>query len=388
MGKKKSNGEGSIYEHKRNGKKVGYRGAYTVHTADGPKRRYVSGKTREEVRKKLTKAMADRDGGLVFNDENATVGEFLDKWLSDCVRGSVQKSTFDRDSYLVRVHIKPALGKMKLRSLSPVHVQGFYRDRLDAGLSASTVNKIHTVLHKALSQAVRWSLIPRNVTEVFKAPRPVLQEMHPLFPEEIGCLLEAARGDRLEALYILAVTTGMRRGELLGLKWSDLDLKNASVSIRRALTRTNNGKRVAIGELKNRKSHRTIRLTDRAVEAIKTHRKRGLVEGPRLVFTTETGSPINPSNLRQRSFTPLLKKAGLPHIRFHDLRHTCATLLLSQNTHPKFVQELLGHATIAITLDTYSHVVPSMGNHTARAMEDALEEDPPEEKVAGGTPER
>ena len=379
---KKANGEGSIYEHKKNGKKVGYRGAYTVYTSEGPKRRYVSGKDREEVRRKLTEAMANRDKGLVFDDENMTTGEYLDRWLSDCVRGSVRESTFDRDSYLVRVHIQPALGRMKLRKLSPIHVQGFYRDRLDSGLSASTVNKIHTVLHKALSQAVRWSVVPRNVTEAVKAPRPAPKEMHPLSPEEARRLLKVARGDRLEALFVLALTTGMRRGELLGLKWSDVNLKNATVSIRRTLTRIDNGKRVALGEPKTRKSGRIICLTARAVDTLKAHRKRqieemmkftGLWEDNGLVFTTETGTPINPSNLRQRSFAPLLKKAGLPQIRFHDLRHTCATLLLSQNTHPKYVQELLGHATIAITLDTYSHGVPGMGAQTVRAMEDALE---------------
>ena len=290
------------------------------------------------------------------------------------MRDSVRESTFDRDSYLVRVHMKPALGRINLSKLSPVHVQGFYRDRLDAGLSASTVNKIHTVLHKALSQAVRWSLISRNPTDAAKAPNPTLQEMRPLSLEETHRLFKAARGDKLEALYVLAVTTGMRRGELLGLKWSDVDLKGGAISIRRTLSRTDNGKRIKLGGPKTKKSRRTVRLTPRAIEALKAHRKRQLEEMMEfadlwkdngLVFTTETGTPINPSNLRQRSFAPLLKKAGLQHIRFHDLRHTCATLLLSQNTHPKFVQELLGHATIAITLDTYSHVIPGMGDHTA-----------------------
>ena len=194
-------------------------------------------------------------------------------------------------------------------------------------------------------------------------------------------MLKAAVGNRLEALYVLAVHTGMRRGELLGLTWSDVDLKNASVSVRRTLTRTDNGKRVVLGEPKTKKSRRTIRLTPQAVETLRSHLERQLQDmeilGDRyqdqgLVFTTNTGTPINPSNLRQRNFAPLLKQAGLPHIRFHDLRHTCATLLLSRGVHPKFVQELLGHATIAITLDTYSHVMPSMGDATAKAMEDVL----------------
>jgi integrase len=260
-------------------------------------------------------------------------------------------------------------------------VQTLYRDRLDSGLSPATVNKIHTVLHKALSQAVRWSLIPHNVTDAAKAPTPTPEEMRPLSPEEARRLLAAARGDRLEALYVLAVTTGMRRGELLGLKWSDVDLENATVSVRRTLMRTDNAKRIALGEPKTKKSRRTIRLTPHAAEVFGEHLQRQLrymeilgdhYSDQGLVLTTERGTPINPSNLRQRSLAPLLRKAELPHIRFHGLRHTCATLLLSKNTHPKFVQELLGHATIAITLDTYSHVMPGMGDQTARAMQDVL----------------
>jgi integrase len=203
--------------------------------------------------------------------------------------------------------------------------------------------------------------------------------MRPLSLEETRRLLRESCGDRLEALYVLAVTTGMRQGELLALRWQDVDLKNAILSVRHTLTRS--GGRVVIGEPKTKKSRRSISLTPRAVEALQAHLERQLREigilGDRyedqgLLFTTGTGSPINPSNLRQRSFAQLLKKAGLLHIRFHDLRHTCATLLLAQGTHPKYVQELLGHATIAITLDTYSHVIPGMGDQTARAMQDAL----------------
>ncbi len=163
---KRGNGEGSIYEHKRDGKKVGYRGSYTVYTAVGAKRRYVSGKTREEVRPKLAKAIAGRDSGLVVDDKNMTVGEYLDTWISDCVRGTVRESTFSRDKYLIANHIRPTLGRVKLKNLNALHLQGLYRDRLDRGisddkgLSGSTVQKIHHVLHKALSQAVKWDLIP------------------------------------------------------------------------------------------------------------------------------------------------------------------------------------------------------------------------------------
>jgi integrase len=171
----------------------------------------------------------------------------------------------------------------------------------------------------------------------------------------------------------------MRQGELLGLKWGDVDLEGATVSIRRTLTRTGDGKGGTLGDPKTKRSRRTIPLTPQAVEALRRHLDRqlgdigmlgDLYEDQGLVFTTECGTLINPSKLRQRSFAPLLIKAGLPHVRFHDLRHTCATLLLSKGVHPKFVQELLGHASVAITLDTYSHMLPSMGDQTARAMQE------------------
>jgi integrase len=203
--------------------------------------------------------------------------------------------------------------------------------------------------------------------------------MRPLSPEEARHLLDAACGDRLEALYVLAVSTGMREGELLGLKWADVDLEAGALRVRRTLTRS--GGKVSLGEPKTKKSRRTVRLTPRAVEALKRHRVRqagerlkagSLHEDQGLVFAGEGGGLVNPSNLRQRSFLPLLKWAGLPGITFHDLRHTCASLLFQKNVHPKFVQELLGHASIVITLDTYSHMLPGMGGEAADAMGEAL----------------
>jgi integrase len=378
---KKGNGEGSIYPHKKNGKKVGYRGAYMVHTPEGPKRRYVSGKSREEVRQKLTDAMANRDKGVVYDDKKLTVGEYLDRWLSDAVRGTVRESTYSRDKYLVTNHVKPSIGQVKLKNLNALHLQGLYRERLGAGLSSSTVQKIHHVLHKGLTQAVRWSLIPRNPADSVKAPTPTPKEMHPLSAQEARKLLEAAQGDKLEALYVLAVHTGMRRGELLGLKWPDIDLDNATVRIRRTLTRPDNGRRLALGEPKTKKSRRTVRLTQRAVEALRSHRKRqaeeklrvgSLYQDQGLVFAGEGGRLINPSNLRQRSFIPLLKRAGLPRITFHDLRHTYASLLFQKNVHPKIVSDTLGHASVAITIDTYSHMLPGMGGEAVDAMGEAL----------------
>ncbi|PLS82609.1 MAG: site-specific integrase [Actinobacteria bacterium] len=372
---RRGNGEGTITRRK-DGR---WEARYYVQTANGVKRKVLYGKTRAEVSDKLVKAQSDRIDGIAYDDENMTLGEYIEAWLKGSVFGSVRQSTYDRDTNLVNNHIKPILGGVKLKKLNAAQVQSFYRNRLDAGLSSSTVHKMHDILRRGLTQAVGWHLVPRNVADTVKPPRPAPKEMQALSNAEARRLLEAAGEDRLEALYILAIHTGMRQGELLALRWQDVDLENAVASVRRTLTRS--GGKVVFGEPKTKKSRRSIRLTSQAVEALRSHLERQLQDmeilGDRyqdqgLVFTTDTGAPINPSNLRQRSLTPLLKRAGLPHMRFHDLRHTCATLLLSRGVHPKFVQELLGHATIAITLDTYSHVMPSMGDATAKAMEDAL----------------
>jgi integrase len=372
---RRGNGEGTITRRK-DGR---WEARYYVQTMNGQKRKVLYGKIRAEARDKLTKALSDRIDGIVYDDENMTVGDYLDGWLKGSVYGSIRQSTYDRDTNLASNHIKPILGGLKLKKLNSAHVQSFYRDRLDAGLSASTVHKMHDILRRALAQAVKWHLVSQNVADAVKPPRPAPKEIRALSAEETRRMLETAVEDRLEALYVLAVHTGMRQGELLALRWQDVDMENAVVSVRRSLTRS--GGKVVFGEPKTKKSRRSIRLTPQAAEALRSHLERQLrdmdILGDRyqdqgLVFTTDTGGPINPSNLRQRSFAPLLQRAGLPHMRFHDLRHTCATLLLSRGVHPKFVQELLGHATIAITLDTYSHVIPSMGDATAKAMEDAL----------------
>jgi len=303
VSKKRGNGEGSITKRK-DGR---WMARCTVHTVKGPIRRHVYGKTRKEAADRLAKALSDRTERVVYNNENMTVGEYLDLWLKSSVRGSIRQSTYDRDAYLVENHIKPALGRIKLKNLSSALVQGFYQDRLDGGLSASTVHKVHTIVHKALARAVAWQMVPRNVTDAVEPPRPAPREMRPLSPAEARKLLDAAQGDRLEALYVLAVTTGMRQGELLALKWQDVDLGNATVSVRRTLTRS--GGRYTLGEPKTKKSRRSIRLTSQAANVLEQHLERQLSDiqmlgdnyaDQGLVFSTDAGTPFNPSNVRQR----------------------------------------------------------------------------------------
>jgi len=195
--------------------------------------------------------------------------------------------------------------------------------------------------------------------------------MQALAPDRVIRLLAAAKDDRLEALYVLAVTTGLRQGELLGLQWEDLDLPGAVLHVRHTLHELNG--RLWIGEPKTRRARRQVDLSMIAVVALQNHRQSMLIEGrlDGLIFCDTQGGPLRKSNLLRRSFLPLLKRAKLPPIRFHDLRHTAATLLLAQGVHPKIVQERLGHSQVSLTLDTYSHILPGMGREAASKL-DAL----------------
>src|SRR5215210_1776055 len=373
---KRGNGEGSI-SRRKNG---GWMAQYGVYTATGLKRKTIYGKTRTEVAQKLAQAISNRDNGFAFDAQNLTVGDYLDTWLENSVHDTVRETTYQGYERIVRLHIKPMLEGIKLDRLTPVHVRSLYRERLEAGLAPRMVQLAHTTLHKALKQAVADNLIPRNVTEAVKAPRPERTEMKPLSPDQARALLQAARGEKLEALYTLALATGMRQGELLGLKWEDINMEAGTLHVQRTLS-TAMGKGFSFNPPKTSKSRRSIRIPRLALHALRRHRAgqleermkvAGLWQDHDLVFTTGVGTPISRGDLITRSFKPLLQQANLPTVRFHDLRHTCAKLLLSRGTHVKLVKELLGHSTIAVTLDTYSHVLPGMGDGLADTMDEAL----------------
>jgi integrase len=372
---KRGNGEGSITRRKDGL----YMARYTVETAIGARRKTVYAKTRKEAAEKLTAAMADASKGITADGGPKTVGAFLTSWLENSVRGSVRKSTYDRNESLCRVHLIPSLGRKKLKTLSAADVAGFYRSRLDSGCSAASVHKMHETLHKALKQAVRWGYMTKNPADDVDAPRVHTEEVHPLTRDEARRLLKVVRGDRLEALYVVALHTGLRQGELLALRWEDVDIEEKTLIVRRTITK--DGGKLLIGPTKTAKGRRTVKLTRDAAEALREHLTRQLEEidglgdyyqPGGLVFATMKGTLLNPSNLRKRSFAPLLVRAGLPHMTFHQLRHTAATILLLKNVNPKIVSEMLGHASIAITLDTYSHVLPNMQDSAVAAMEEAF----------------
>lgn len=223
-------------------------------------------------------------------------------------------------------------------------------------------------------------LIPRNAAASVRPPQPRREEIRPLDRDQVRAFLDVVSGDRLEALYVIAITAGLRRGELLGLKWEDVDLDAGTLQVRRTLSETRDGR---VYEPPKSGKGRGIRLTKRAVAALRAHRKAqleeriaraklGLWEENGLVFASEIGTPIQGRNM-MRHYKIRLQRAGLDTgFRFHDLRHTCATLLLRQGVHVKFVQELLGHSDVALTLNVYSHILPDMGDVAAGAMDDAL----------------
>ena len=299
------------------------------------------------------------------------------RWLADSVRDTVRQRTYERYESIVRVHLNPAIGRIKLKVLTPAHIRGLYRAKLDSGLVPRTVLYIHRTLSKALKQAVDDGLILRNAAGLVKPLRPQTEEIRPLDREQVRTFLETARGDRLEALYVVAVTTGLRRGELQGLWWEDVDLETENLQVRRTLSEPEGG---YIFEAPKSGKGRNIRLTKKAVAALREHRKRQLEERMErgelwqdhgLVFASGVSTPLWGGNLN-RTFKATLRRGDLPKIRFHDLRHTCATLLLRQSVNPKFVQELLGHADISLILNVYSHVLPDMGDAAAGAMDTAL----------------
>jgi len=333
------------------------------------KRKVIYGKTRKEVAEKLKVILRDQQQGLpVALDHRQTVGVFLDNWLDDTARHTLEVSTYEGYGRRIKIDIKPQIGHLILSKITPQDLSRMYSALLAKGQSNRTVQYDHAVLHRALDQAVRWNLIARNPADMVDAPHPEDREIHPLSEEQSGQLLRAAVGDRLQALYVLALATGMRQGELLGLSWSDVNWDQGALHVRQQAMRTK-GKGLALSSPKTARSRRTITIPAAVFDVLRAHRGRQLFEKQRggrawenndLVFPNVKGKLLERPNLLRRSFKPLLERAGLPNIRFHDLRHTHATLLLSKGVNPKVVQERLGHATVSITLDVYAHVIPSM----------------------------
>jgi integrase len=304
-----------------------------------------------------------------------SVADFFEDWLQATIF-SLRPRTFRRYCEYVRLHIVPTLGDVRLTSLDARQIQLLYSEKIAQGLSPMSVLHIHRVLRCALGQAERWGLVATNAAQLADAPRPERVEMTTLSPEEARRFLLAASGDRLAALYVLAITTGMRQGELLGLRWHDVDLEQRSIRVTGSLQYVP-GKGLTLATPKTRRSRRHVLLSETAAAALEQHRTVQFVEQASsptwdhndLVFPNRRGRPMYATNMLNRSFAVVLEAAGLPRIRFHDLRHTAATLLLGKGIHPKVVSEMLGHANTSMTLDVYSHATPTMQRQAATAFD-------------------
>jgi integrase len=325
-------------------------------------RRWVYGKTREDVARRVTDALKATQDGLPIPGETETVERFLTQWLEQTVRNKVRPVTFVSYATIVRLHVIPELGSVRLSRLTPAEVQKLLNRKLAAGLSPRRVEYIRSVLRQALGHAVKWGLVQRNVAALTDRPRPTRQDLRPLDAGQALHFLDSVRGDRLEALYTVALTLGMRQGELLGLRWDDVDLRGDFVHVRRSLVRI--GGQFMLTEPKTDRSARRLGpLPSTLMEALRAHKRRQTEEqlaAPAwadwdLVFTTPSGQPLHSKSVT-KAFQAHVAAAGLPRQRFHDLRHACASLLMAQGVHPRVVMEVLGHATISTTMNTYTHV--------------------------------
>jgi integrase len=363
---RRGNSEGSIYQ-RADGR---WAASIDLGYGNGRRRRKAFyGATRREVAEKLTAALRARQQGLPVVGERLTLAAFLARWLEDSARPTLRPRTFASYKMIVDYHLAPALGRVALARLTPDAVQRYLNDKGASGLSSRTLQYHHAVLRRALNQAERWGLVPRNVARLVSPPRVEHPEPQPLTPEQARAFLAAVSEDRLAALYALALGLGARQGELLGLTWADIDLADRTVSIRHTLQRYDG--EWHLDPPKTERSRRTIALPASLVEMLRAHRSRQLEERLRagaawqgsawgdLVFANEIGEPLSGSQLT-RDFQAVLAALCLPRQRFHDLRHAAATFMLSEGVSLRTTMELLGHSTIAVTANTYSHVLPEL----------------------------
>lgn len=385
MSKRRGNGEGSICKRKD--------GLWQCQVTTGfddngkPKRKTYYGKTREEVRDKLNEALMKVKTKTFKEPAKYTFGEWVDIWLNDYMKNSLRKTTWESYETQVRLHIKPTLGSIKLVKLQPVQIQRLYNEKREEK-SARTVRYIHQVINGALEQAFKERLIDFNPASAVKLPRDSKKEMKTLSKEEVRIFLETAKEQTEKAMekkdagacfyytaYFLVLNTGLRRGEILGLKWKDIDFKKGTLRISRQLVRVKGG--FEFTEPKTPLSNRVIPLSNVVIRELERYRyiqtrerlKIGTIyEDNDLICCTKIGRPIEPTNFI-RNFKGVLKKAGLDEtLRFHDLRHTYAVLAASKGIDVKTIQESLGHHSPAFTMEVYGHSTSDMKKEAAEKM--------------------
>jgi len=351
------------------------------------RRAKVSGKTRAEAQRNLRKKLQERDQGLAATAGRTTVRAYLEGWLRDTVMPSaLAESTKQKHEIAIRLHLVPGLGRIKLAGLTPAQLQRWLREELAAGKGPRTLQIAHSTLRSALEQAVLWGLIPRNVARLVRAPAYSAPEKRPFTVAEQVAILRAARGDRLYVLVVLAQATGLRQSELLGVRWSAIDLDGGRLRMRKQLGRD--------GRLKDPKSEagkRLLPLPSKVVKVLREHqgaqaRERAEAvwwEDHDLVTCTRTGRPVGQRNAH-RSWTRIVASADVEHRGVHHMRHAFVTMLAERGVHERVAQQLAGHADSRITREVYTHVTEKMMEGAAEAIEQAMEALPdPDDEAMG-----
>ena len=345
-------------------------------------RKFVNVKGKKaDADRRLRELMASFDRGLPPDNGKVTVAEFLERWLADYAEPGTRGRTAQRYESDVRLYMVPAFGHLRLTQLRPSDIQALEAKLLKQGKSARSVGHLHTVLKEALKHAMRWGLLHRKVAEAVDPPRVHRKEVQPPDAIDVLLILELANETPYAPPLTFLARTGCRRGECLGLRWSDVDLENGTASIVQTLQRVRKQGLVFLPP-KSAKSRRAISLDAETVRSLREHRGKQVLLKVELgdawgdhglVFPGALGQPLDPATLT-RNFKKLAGRVGMSHVRLHDLRHFHATMLLKSGTHLKVVQERLGHASIAITADTYSHVAPGLQKAAAEAFSDAMEQ--------------
>jgi integrase len=336
--------------------------------ADG-RRHSVYAKTRREAQERLRAALSARDNGIRPAGRQLTVSAWLDEWLGTSVAARCRPSTARSYRDVVKLYIRPAIGRQSLAKLEPEHVAAMLARLTDRGdLSPTTTRYAYAVLRIALGRALRSGRVVRNVCTLVDPPAKARHELRPLSRDESRTLLAGLRGDRLEALYVTALGTGLRQGELLALRWQDVDLERGELTVHHTLQR---GTRT-LAEPKTERARRTLRLPRQVVASlVEHHTRQSIVPLSGLIFTTEKGTPLDTRNVT-RYLQRHLMRLDLPHQRFHDLRHAFATLMVESGEDLGTVSRILGHADFATTADVYAHLTPAMLDRAAERMDAIL----------------
>lgn len=344
--------------------------------------------TKRDAEKFLTKWLREIDSGTFVEPSALTVNDYFDRWLETAARPRVSQRTVDGYAGLLKRYVCPSIGEKRLEALQPLDIQTIYGEMQKRGLSARIVRHTHSALHNALKQAVKWNILQRNPAEFVELPKIPHKERRVLTAAEAVAFLQSANEMTHGLIFEFALLSGMRPEEYLALQWKDLDSEKSTAQVCRALVR--HGGKWSFEETKTARSRRTVYLPQQLFVKLKAHKRRqaeqrlkagSLWQNFDLVFSSETGTPHSIPNLTYRYFRPILEKAGLPQIRLYDLRHSHATLLLLADENPKIVAERLGHSTIVLTLDTYSHVLPTMQQQTTAKLNKLLYESDENERI-------